>query len=323
MRRILCGTQDGFTRTLGLLLAFGAAACTSDTDQTEAGAEIDTSAIGDTAAATMSIGDIGLRTPESVLHDADTDAYLVSNINGAPLERDDNGFISRITPEGQVIELKWIDGADPNVSLSAPKGMAIVDGRLLVTDIDSVRVFDLDSGEPQAAWGIADATFLNDLASAADGGVYVSDTGMSAGEGGALEPSGTPAIYRLDADGNATLLASGEALMNPNGVLADDGSVLGVAFNGNTVYRVDASGAIDTVATLPAGQLDGIVRTSTGDLLVSSWEGQAVYRIGADGNAIPLVENVEAPADIGYDAQRDRVLIPLFTGDAIEMRPVS
>src|SRR4051812_13349001 len=40
----------------------------------------------------------GVQTPESVLYDADSDVYLVSNINGAPLDADDNGYIMRISP---------------------------------------------------------------------------------------------------------------------------------------------------------------------------------------------------------------------------------
>jgi hypothetical protein len=33
----------------------------------------------------------GLATPESVLYDAASDVYIVSNINGAPAAADDNG----------------------------------------------------------------------------------------------------------------------------------------------------------------------------------------------------------------------------------------
>src|SRR5262245_10177215 len=59
----------------------------------------------------------GFQTPESVLYDADNDVYLVSNINGKPLDADDNGFISKVSPDGKITELKWIDGAKDNVKL--------------------------------------------------------------------------------------------------------------------------------------------------------------------------------------------------------------
>jgi hypothetical protein len=81
----------------------------------------------------------GWQTPESVLYDAESDVYLVSNINGTPLEADDNGFISKVTPDGKITELKWIDGAKDTIKLNAPKGMAISGGVLYVADIDTLH----------------------------------------------------------------------------------------------------------------------------------------------------------------------------------------
>src|ERR1039458_1298483 len=53
--------------------------------------------------------DAGLQTPECALWDADQDVYFVSNINGDPTAVDGNGFISKIGPDGKVIELKFIE----------------------------------------------------------------------------------------------------------------------------------------------------------------------------------------------------------------------
>ena len=47
-------------------------------------------------------------------------------------------------------------------------------------------------------------------------------------------------------------------------------------------------------------------------MLVSSWEGSAIYRGKPGGEWKAVVENVKAPADIGWDDKRGRVLIPLF-----------
>src|SRR5688500_17235795 len=41
----------------------------------------------------------GFQTPESVYYWADQDVYLVSNIHGTPVDADDNGFISKVSPE--------------------------------------------------------------------------------------------------------------------------------------------------------------------------------------------------------------------------------
>ena len=101
----------------------------------------------------------GFETPESVIHDAATDTYYVSNISGSPAEADGKGFISKLSPEGTIIKLKWIDGLD------APKGMTVVADTLWVTDIDKVRKFDTKTGKSLGIVEIKGASFLNDLAS--------------------------------------------------------------------------------------------------------------------------------------------------------------
>ncbi|MGH7718701.1 MAG: hypothetical protein ACREON_07655, partial [Gemmatimonadaceae bacterium] len=83
----------------------------------------------------------GFSTPESVLYDAEADAYFVSNINGSPGERDNNGFISRVRADGTVDSMRFIAGGRGGVTLNAPKGMALVGDTLWVTDIDAVRAF--------------------------------------------------------------------------------------------------------------------------------------------------------------------------------------
>lgn len=261
---------------------------------------------------------VGFATPESVLHDRQADVYLVSNINGGPLEKAGNGFISRLSPGGEVLELRWIDGADEGVTLHAPKGMAAVGGLLYVSDIDVVRVFDRNTGEPVDEYPVEGASFLNDLAAGADGTVYVSDTGMGPG----FEPTGTDAVYALR-DGDWVALATGEELLHPNGLFVTDDALIMVPFGGASVFRIPLDGGEPSVRTeLPAGQLDGVIRRADGSLLVSSWEGQAVYRVAPDGAIDTVVDGVQAPADIGWDAQRGRLLVPLFMDDAVLIQPL-
>ena len=181
----------------------------------------------------------GFSTPESVLYDADSDVYLVSNINGEPLGADDNGFIAKLSPDGTISEAKWIDGAKDNVKLDAPKGMAITGGVLYVSDITVVRQFDAKTGEPKGEIKIDGATFLNDVAAAPDGGVYVSDTGVDAKFAG----NGSDAIYHISKDGKVHPLIKDKTLGNPNGIAAGaDGSVWVVTFTSGEIYQINAKG---------------------------------------------------------------------------------
>ena len=265
------------------------------------------------------VSDVGFVTPESVRYDAADDMYLVSNINGSPLEADDNGFISRVSPDGAVADLKWIDGASDDVTLNAPKGMAIAGDTLYVADLTVIRMFDRATGEPRGEVAVDGSTFLNDVASAADGSVYFTDTGMQAGPEG-FAPSGTDAVYRLN-EGAVEKLAEGDDLLRPNGVAIRNGEVWVVTFGGNQLYRV-AGGAKSSEFELPTGALDGLEFLPDGSALVSSWEAQAVYRQGTDGMMTTVVSDVQSPADIGYDSQRSRVLIPLMELNALHIEQV-
>jgi sugar lactone lactonase YvrE len=259
------------------------------------------------------------RTPESILYDGQLDAYLVSNINGAPAAKDDNGFISRVGTDGRVIELHWIDGASDNVTLHAPKGMGIKGDTLFVADVDEVRLFDRTTGAPLGSRPVRGATFLNDLAVGPDGTVYVTDSGMRPD----FTSSGSDALWRFDAGGRPVRVAAGPDLGRPNGIVVDSADVLVVTFGSSAVYRVEATGARTPLPTPPGGGFDGLVRTVDGTLFVSSWNDSSISRLAPGDTAwTRVVTGIVSPADIGLDTRRGRLLIPVFQGDRLEIRPL-
>jgi hypothetical protein len=220
-----------------------------------------------------------------------------------------------LSPDGQVTTAKWIAGGTNKVKLDAPKGMAISQGVLYVADITAVRKFDAKTGASKGDIPIAGSSFLNDVAAAQDGKIYVSDTGVKFGANGA-EPTGTDAVYVID-KGKVHPLAKSKELAGPNGVLATDKGVLVVSFQSNELYRLEKDGKRADITKLPEGGLDGIV--AVGDsLLVSSWKGSAVYRGKLGGSFEVAIPNVKSPADIGFDKKRSRVLVPRFMEDVVE-----
>ena len=268
----------------------------------------------------IAVRDVGFATPESVLHDPLTDSYLVSNINGSPLEADDNGFISLVTAEGQVSSLKWIDGASDSVTLHAPKGMAVVGSFLYVADLTTIRRFDRRTGAPRGEFPIPGSSFLNDVAATEDGSVYFTDSGLRAGAGG-FEPSGTDAVYRLTPDGGLDTLARGDSLGRPNGIALAGDTVWVVSFGSGELYRV-VGGARADIQKLPKGTLDGLVIV-VGDLFISSWEGESVFRGRPAGPFAEALKGIKAPADIGHDLWRNRILIPLFNENEVRFVPLA
>ncbi len=269
----------------------------------------------------IEVADAGFDTPESVLHDATADVYIVSNIGGDPAAKANNGFLSKVSPSGEVQELRWVAGGQNGAVLHAPKGLALVGDTLYVTDLDSLRAFHRETGEPLGVRGAEGAGFLNDPAVGGDGSIYVTDTGMTGGPQG-LEPNGNDAVYRFAPDGTATVFASGTELANPNGIVVDGDELIIVPFGSSEIYRLDAAGMRTPVAQLPGGQIDGLVQLDDGSLLASTWEAQGVFRVDPTGAVTPVVEGVSSPADLGYDAGRNRLLVPVFTENRVMIVPL-
>lgn len=255
----------------------------------------------------------GMKTPESVL--VMGDVYLVSNINGGPGDKDDNGFISKVSPDGKVLEATWIDGAKPDVTLNAPKGMAVRNGILYVSDIDTVRKFDVATGAPKGEVKLKGISFANDVAVGGDT-IYVTDTGVDA----SFKPTGTDAVWTIDAKDKATKVLAAKDLGGPNGVTVVDGKVWVNVFGGKTLFRLDGKKKADA-QELPAGQGDGLEALGDGRLASSSWETSTIYAGTPPGAFEPLITDVKSPADFGVDVARKKIIVPLFQGDMLRIYP--
>jgi sugar lactone lactonase YvrE len=259
----------------------------------------------------------GLTTPESVLYDAERDTYLVSNINGgAPVAQDNDGYVTELSPDGKVVAAKLIAGGVKGVTLNAPKGLALVKGVLYVADIDTVRLFDRKTGAPKGEVKVPGATFLNDVAAGDDGRVYVTDSGFNA----TFEGTGTDALYVIVPGATPTLqaLVKDPALNHPNGVWVTAEAIYVVSFGAPELRKFTLAGKPQGVPTvLPKGSLDGIIGVGD-ELIISSWEAEALYR-GTFGGPFRLLQGgLKAPADLGFDRKRRRVLVARFQDNAIE-----
>ncbi|MGC4094324.1 MAG: hypothetical protein QM756_41730 [Polyangiaceae bacterium] len=203
------------------------------------------------------------------------------------------------------------------MKLDAPKGSAIVGGVLYVSDITQVRKFDAKTGAPKGDIPIPGSTFLNDVAAAPDGRIFVSDSGVKSGEKG-FDATGTDAVYVID-KGKVKPLAKGKELGEPNGLVPWEKGVLVNTLGSNLVYRLDEKGVQSDSTQLPEGMLDGFA--VVGDsLLVSSWKAGAIFRGKLGGKFEPVLGGFkDGPADFGFDAKRKRVLVPRFMGNAVEV----
>jgi hypothetical protein len=252
--------------------------------------------------------------PESAYYHAASNAVFVSSINGQILEKDGNGYISRLSPEGKVVSAKWVTG------LNAPKGLRSVGGTLWVTDIDEVVSIDIASARITARVKVDGAQFLNDLATAPDGTVYASD-------------SAALRVYAVK-DGKSSVFVEGaEVVEQPNGLLVDGSRLIlgsigpapapgagpgrgrGGAPASGHLFAFDLRTKQRTLVTSEAvGGIDGIEPDGTGGLLVTDVLGQRLLHVAKTGQVRVLAKFSAGGADFGYIGGKRLAIVPfLFT----------
>src|SRR5438045_850737 len=135
-----------------IALFAGAAAvltgCAKEASTTDSAAGMSAGASSAAAAPTVTkVGETpNLKVPESVRYDADLDVYYISNVNGNPSQKDNNGFIVRVKADSTGASTVLVQGGKGGVTLNAPKGLAIKGDTLFVADIDAVRMFNRRTG---------------------------------------------------------------------------------------------------------------------------------------------------------------------------------
>jgi sugar lactone lactonase YvrE len=235
--------------------------------------------------------------------------------------KDGNGFISRVTPEGAVVNLRFIEGGKNGVVLNAPKGLALAGDTLWVADIDAVRAFDARTGAPLDSVSLSalSAVFLNDITATPSGALYITDTGIRFDDVGNVLHRGPDRVFRIGPDRAVTVALRGDSLGWPNGIALDPVGkrFVIVQLGGKSVLAWKPEDRAPSVVATGAGGFDGVVVagnrilvSSTADSTVSSYE---------TGKGVRLISGLPGAADIGYDARRNRVLIPVVTGNRVEI----
>lgn len=242
------------------------------------------------------ISEAVFQVPESVYYDAPRNMVYVANINGASDAKDGNGFISRISPDGKIINLQWIIG------LNAPKGMGVFEGRLFVTDIDQVVEIDILAGKILQKYPAKEAQFLNDITVAPDGRVFVSD--MRAHR-----------IYLLS-HGKIEPWLTDEAIVRPNGLFFQENHLL---IGCGKVLKVNPVTLKIELFIPETGSIDGLVAAGVRQYLISDWTGH-IYWIEPDKPKILLLDLTTQKmnaADIDYVPGKKLLLIPTFSANRV------
>jgi hypothetical protein len=263
------------------------------------------------------IKDTGLAGSQSVRYDLFYDRYIVANDGAAGA-----GYITTLTGDGKVDQLKFIEGGKNGAELADPKGIFARNGVLYVADMaKGVRVFDLATGKQTAKYDIPGAIALNSIAVTGDNIIFVTDQGKTAADG---------AIYKIDPTGKVSKIASGPTTKRPGGIdininrldnAAGTSTVTYVTTDGTERVTINQNGTEIDRTDLKLGKLAGIAYLDNAYAVVDTQDG-GVYFLDAYNHATKMTEGITGAAGMGWDWVRNKLLIAQpATGIAIITGP--
>jgi hypothetical protein len=300
--------------TLAIASAAALAACSSP-DPSQQTAE--TPAATGTAPARVAAGwtvTEGVDAPESAYIDPASGLIFVSLIGGQPGDRDGNGRIMKLGPDGTVVSAAWATG------FNAPKGLRSHDGMLWTADIDEVVSVEIATGRVASRIKIDGAQFLNDVATGDDGTVYVSD--MMGGK-----------IYEVKA-GTASVFAEGEELEYPNGLLVDRGRLIVGGWGKpeadfttkvpGRLFALDLETKQKTLITpAPFANIDGVEHDGRGGYIVTDWLKGQLLQVSSAGESHVVRQFKPGTADLAFALSGNVAVIPHMTENTIAAYDVS
>ncbi|HEY2336272.1 MAG TPA: hypothetical protein VGI18_02790 [Burkholderiales bacterium] len=236
----------------------------------------------------------GFKFPESAAYDPQGKVLYVGNFGGEKLDpagKTGTGYISKVGLNGKVIQEKALGGT-ASTPMNKPKGIWIQGGKLWVTDIDSVWIFDLKSKKGRKL--DIGATFANDPCVMGKA-LYVSDNR------GDKVYKIEPADFMSTKSPKVTEAYAGGGV-NPNGLYpSKTGMLLMAGFNPPDPRPLAALGVSGQVVKLTdaIGRLDGLYELPGGGLLYTDWATSSLSMWSDKDGVKKLAEGFKGPADFG------------------------
>ncbi|MCH2125515.1 MAG: hypothetical protein MK165_12020 [Pirellulaceae bacterium] len=245
----------------------------------------------------------GLQAPESAYVDHDSGILFLSQIGeGGGDGKDGDGWISKLSVQGEMLENKWVEG------FNSPKGLRSHEGTLWVSDIDRIVAINIEAGEVIKEVPVPEAQFLNDLATGPDGAVYVAD--MLASK-----------VYKYHND-ELSVYLEGSLIESPNGLLVSDGQLILGAWGLNIQedFSTQILGRLieidmttlkrRVITTKPTGNLDGVESDGLGGYTVTDWRAGKVFHIAGNGTTRTLLEFDMGAADHAFLIDSKTLILP-------------
>jgi hypothetical protein len=264
----------------------------------------------------------GLKNPEALSFDAAHNVYLISNTTTHLGLKHGGGFIARISADGKLDSLHFIQDGRGGVTLNAPMGSRVRGDTLWVLDVDALRAFDTRTGAPLTTIDLSalHPLLLNDLAIGPNGDFYITDTGVHVGEDGTITHTGPDRIYHVPRTGPPTVALESSALTSPDGIDWDPrGRRYVLAPIGGTIVQTWRPGDKTPTNAAPGkGRFDGIEIEKDGSILITSWADSTVLALEGK-RLVPQITTTVPPADISLDAAHHRIGIVSLVANRFEL----
>jgi hypothetical protein len=264
------------------------------------------------------LADVGFAQPWGIAVDLEAGVYLVSNMNGQLGEETGNGFISRVSPDGEVLDLNWIDMTGTPRALNSPAGMAIRGDSLFVADLGCVSIFDRETGEDLGVTCLDDVGIITDIDVGPEGSLFVADSGLEF-QNGELVATGSDAIYRIvTAEGRqGSTISSGEELGNPRSLQVGPRGIFVTTSGTGELYALTPDGDQTSIFPPSDQALGGLTFLPDGGFVFSSITDASLTMVDAGGQVIDLAEGVPDAQGLAYDPEWNRILVAIPSEDRV------
>lgn len=254
---------------------------------------------------------IGLASPASMVGDAQGKEFFISNINGEPDARDNNGFITKVDAEGKILNLKFIQGGISDFMLHAPKGLALVGNILYVADLDQLKGFDKNTGKPLVsvpfpAQAGHPPVSLTDVTVASNDLLYASDQTANT-------------LYRIDiaAGHRVSLMLHDDRLAGPSGIAVHPhtGHLIAVSWEKGKILEITPDGQLTELVSngFFSGRfqnLSGVDFDRWGNMYVSDLTKGKIWRMTRDQRFQVIAEYLITPSDVSINRANNLILVP-------------
>ncbi|MEJ0039617.1 MAG: gluconolaconase [Gammaproteobacteria bacterium] len=278
-----------------------------------------------------------LYSVESCTYDPGRGVIVAPSRGVGQAVRANDAWLALINHDGSVHTPRWVgvqnagaerDSMTPPLVLNEPAGSFLGQGMLYFADRDGgtpdatkpgqatasvavLRTFDLATGRPLKSIPFPGSTGLNDIAVAADGTVYGTNTG-------AADQPGTWVVWKLAPDGRVSEFVKGAPLNMPNGIEVDgDGNIVVVNIGSADVISFAPDGRVVRTEQAAQSGNDGLVIMPDGVKFVSSVRLGGISMIAPGARARLIAENIPSAASMCYDSGANQLVIPMNANNGL------